>query len=156
MAAAPFKQPESVLVLVYAENGEVLLLKRCDHPHFWQSVTGSLKAGEAPVAAACRELGEETGLYHGRDLVDHRRVFRFAILPRWRYRFAPGVTHNREHLFSLRLVAPVPVTLAPREHSAYVWLPRAAALARAWSWSNRRAIRDIVPGAPADPGAPSP
>jgi dihydroneopterin triphosphate diphosphatase len=123
----------------------VLLLKRRDHPDFWQSVTGSLKWGERPAEAARRELFEETGLECGHELVDHQRTFTFEILAMWRHRFAPGVTHNLEHVFSLALRQAAPVTFEPREHSAYQWLPRREAADRVWSWTNRRAILDIVP-----------
>jgi dATP pyrophosphohydrolase len=44
---------------------ELLLLRRSPGrilPGLWQSVSGSLEAGESVVAGALRELGEETGL----------------------------------------------------------------------------------------------
>ncbi|MDH4182335.1 MAG: NUDIX domain-containing protein, partial [Betaproteobacteria bacterium] len=44
-----YKQPVSVLVLVYTEELDVLLLERADFPGHWQSVTGSREAGE-PLA----------------------------------------------------------------------------------------------------------
>lgn len=146
MAEQRFKRPESVLVVVFVRTGEVLLLKRCDHPDFWQSVTGSLQRSETPPQAARRELLEETGLECGEAIVDHHRTFRFEILERWRHRFPPGVTHNREHVFSLELETRVPVTIEPREHCAHDWLPRNGAAEKVWSWTNRRAILDIVPG----------
>jgi len=136
-------------VVVFTRAGEVLLLKRCDHPDFWQSVTGSLRWGETPPEAARRELAEETGLECGLEcgeaIVDRDRTFTFEILGMWRHRFAPGVTRNREHVFSLELEARPPVILEPREHSAYAWLPRSGAADKVWSWTNRRAILDIVP-----------
>lgn len=132
-------------MVVYTTGGEVLLLKRTDHPDFWQSVTGSLHWDETPVAAARRELGEETGLACGEGLVDWHRSVEFEILARWRHRFAPGITHNREHLFSLELEAPAPVRLDEREHAAHAWTARRRALETVCSWSNRRAIEDVVP-----------
>lgn len=140
-----FKRPESVLVVVFTGAGDVLLLKRRDHPDFWQSVTGSLRWTESPVEAARRELFEETGLACGAHIVDRQRTFTFEILAMWRHRYEPGVTHNLEHVFSLELDAPVAVTLEPREHSAWAWLSRHGAADKVWSWSNRRAILDIVP-----------
>ncbi|HUH00249.1 MAG TPA: NUDIX domain-containing protein, partial [Gammaproteobacteria bacterium] len=56
------KRPISVLVVVHTRSGEVLLLERIQPPGWWQSVTGSLEAGETPWDAAVRELHEETGM----------------------------------------------------------------------------------------------
>lgn len=120
------------------------MLKRTDHPDFWQSVTGSLAWDESPPQTARRELEEETGLVR-EDLVDHQRTFEFEILERWRHRFAPGVTHNLEHLFSLQISEAIDITLNPFEHSAFVWLPRDLAAKKAWSWTNRDAILQLVP-----------
>ena len=53
------KRPESVLVLVYTEASEVLMLRRTYPSDFWQSVTGSLEWGEKPYDTAVRELWEE-------------------------------------------------------------------------------------------------
>jgi len=147
VAASRYKRPESVLVVVFTRSGDVLLLKRVDHPDFWQSVTGALRWGERPAGAARRELVEETGLA-AEALVDHGRVFTFEILERWRHRYEPGVDHNREHLFSLELAERAPVRIDPGEHSAWQWQPRERAAALVWSWSNRRAILDVVPDLP--------
>ncbi len=140
-APPPFKRPESVLVVVYTRDGKVLMLKRVDHPDFWQSVTGSLEWGESDFAAtARRELMEETGIrVEQLDDLDVRN--RYEIFPEWRYKYRPGVTHNTEHAFALEVATEVPVTINPREHSAYAWLDFEAAATRATSWSNRDVIR---------------
>lgn len=58
-----YKRPESVLVVIYAKSsGRVLMLQRRDDPDFWQSVTGSLEEGEAPLQTAQREVKEEVGI----------------------------------------------------------------------------------------------
>lgn len=145
MAGDRFKRPESVLVVVFTRAGEVLLLRRCDHPEFWQSVTGSLRWGESAPAAARRELREETGLQAGAALVDRQRSVTFEIIEAWRDRYGPGVRHNLEHWFSLALSERMPVRIEPREHDAYTWVPRAEAAATVWSWSNRQAILACVP-----------
>jgi len=120
----------------------VLLIERADAPGYWQSVTGSQESGETLAATATRELREETGIdadRHG-GVRDWKMSNVYEIYPRWRYRYAPGVTHNTEHVFGLEVPSPVPVVLEPREHRAYIWLPFAAAAAKCFSWSNREAI----------------
>ncbi len=148
------KLPVSVLVVVHTAGGEVLLLERAARPGFWQSVTGSLdRPDERYAEAARRELREETGIEaQAAQLRRWEIAYTFEIYPQWRHRFAPGVTHNTEHLFSLELPARVPVALAPAEHTASLWLPWRDAAAKCFSWSNRDAIRIIgsipVPCAP--------
>lgn len=135
-----FKRPESVLVVVRSDDGRYLLLRRVGPPVFWQSVTGSMAWDEDdPAVTARRELAEETGFTHG-DLVATGVCNRYPILAQWLHRYPPGVTENTEHVFVLRVPAPRVPHLQLREHDAWVWLPRAAAAARVWSWSNRAAI----------------
>jgi dATP pyrophosphohydrolase len=138
-----------VLVVVYARSGEVLLMERHEPPGWWQSVTGSLEPGETPWDAAVRELREETGLAAD-GLVDLGISQSFTIAPAWRHRFAPGVTENLEHAFALGLDAPVDVRMDPTEHVRFAWLPRAVALERAASYTNRAGIEAVpVRGEPA-------
>lgn len=136
------KLPVSVLVVVHTAALEVLLLERASHPGYWQSVTGSLDAvDEALEAAAAREVMEETGIEAARGVLERQPVAsRFEIYAAWRRRFAPGVTHNTEHLFTLALPARAPVRIAPAEHVAFAWLPWREAAERCFSWSNRDAI----------------
>ena len=139
--AAAFKLPESVLVVVHTPGLDVLLLERADHPGFWQSVTGSRHEGERLRDTAVREVGEETGLDAGQfPLEDWNLENVFEIYPVWRHRFAPGVTHNTEHVFGLEVPRRLEVRPAPREHLAAQWLPWSEAAERVFSWSNRKAI----------------
>lgn len=137
-----FKRPESVLVLICTDDNDVLLIERTDIPGFWQSVTGSLEGSETPIETAVRELQEETGLVA--SPVDLHCQVRYAIKPAWRKRFAPDVTHNREHWFRVRLPARCEVVLNADEHSDSVWLPAQAAFEKCSSASNRAAIEQHV------------
>jgi dATP pyrophosphohydrolase len=142
MASDGYKQPVSVLVLIYSDDGKVLLMERADAPGFWQSVTGSQDAGETLEQTAIREVREETGLDASRfELTAWDIDTRYEIYERWRHRYAPGVTHNTEHVFGLRVPAPLAVTLSPREHLRYLWLPWQEAAERCFSPSNAAAIR---------------
>ncbi len=139
-----FKLPVSVLVVIHTADLQVLLLERADAPGLWQSVTGSQEAGESLRATALREVAEETGLDAARfGLADWRTRNQFEIFPRWRQRYAPGVTHNSEHVLGLCLPEACVVSLAPREHLDQVWLPWQQAADKCFSWSNSAAIRRL-------------
>jgi len=138
---AQYKIPVSTLVVIHTRDLQVLLLERADHPGFWQSVTGSQDEGEALRDTAIREVGEETGFDARQFPLEAWNLQNvWEIYPIWRHRFAPGVTHNTEHVFGLELPEPLPPTLAPREHIAAMWLPWDEAARRVFSWSNRKAI----------------
>lgn len=137
-----FKRPESVLVVVYTSALDVLLLCRQNPAGFWQSVTGSLEWGESAVAAAQRELREETGILA--EVVDHHTQRVFPIKPAWRKRYAPNVSDNTEYEFSVQLPERCAVELDPAEHSAYCWLPIVEAIAKVSSHTNRSALREIL------------
>jgi dihydroneopterin triphosphate diphosphatase len=141
-AASSYKIPVSVLVVVHTPELEVLLLERADWPGFWQSVTGSIDhEGESLADTAVREVLEETGIDATRHrLVDWQVQNRFEIFRKRRSRYAPGVTHNQEHVFGLTLARREPVVLAPSEHTASKWLPWREAAQACLSWSNRDAI----------------
>ena len=135
------KIPVSTLVVIHTTALEVLLLERADHPGFWQSVTGSQHEGESLRETAIREVAEETGLAAARyELSDWNLQNVFEIYPVWRHRYAPGITHNTEHVFGLRVPGMLPVRVEPREHLSSLWLPWQEAAERVFSWSNRKAI----------------
>lgn len=139
-----YKRPESVLVLVYTVDYDVLLLNRVSPAGFWQSVTGSLEAFENPLQAAYREVSEETGLQDVHiESCDWQN--RFAISSRWRRRYAPQVTHNTEHVFLCELASkPAHICIAPDEHSEYRWLALPEAIVTVSSSTNRDALKRFV------------
>ncbi|OGA39979.1 MAG: dihydroneopterin triphosphate diphosphatase [Betaproteobacteria bacterium RIFCSPLOWO2_12_FULL_62_13] len=139
-----YKIPVSVLVVVHTPDLQVLLLERADRPGFWQSVTGSQDGDETLEQTALREIKEETGLDAARyRLIDWHKQNRYEIYLNWRHRYAPGVTHNTEHVFGLSVPAPLSITLAPKEHLRYAWLPWRDAADKVFSWSNAEAIREL-------------
>lgn len=135
------KVPVSTMVVIYTPALDVLLLERADHPGFWQSVTGSQDEGESLAQTAEREVMEETGIEARRyALEDWNLQNVYEIYPVWRHRYAPGVTHNTEHVFGLRVPERLAVRVEPREHLAAEWVPWREAAERVFSWSNRKAI----------------
>jgi len=143
MLSVDFKTPISVLVVIYTVDLKVLLIERADKVGFWQSVTGSIENEDASLRdTAIREVMEETGLDARQfDLSDWHFSQTYEIYEHWRYRYAPGVTQNVEHVFGLELPGPVEVKLAPNEHVAYEWVDWRDATKRVFSWTNVEALR---------------
>ena len=151
MSTITYKIPESVLVVIHTADLEVLLIERADKAGYWQSVTGSRDASDEPLCeTAMREVREETGIRIGDDgdvslhnLCDWQLSNIYEIYPIWRYRYAPGVTHNTEHVFGLLVPRDIAITLAPREHLNSVWLPYREAADKCFSPSNAEAILQL-------------
>ncbi|NWG73029.1 MAG: dihydroneopterin triphosphate diphosphatase [Rubrivivax sp.] len=158
-----FKIPESVLVVIHTPGREVLLIERADKPGYWQSVTGSKDRIDEPLVDTCvREVAEETGIAIGSAEVplaalrDWGLSNRYEIYPVWRHRYAPGVTHNTEHVFGLTVPAGTPVALNPREHLRFQWLPWREAADLCFSPSNAEAILQLPRFLEASRSDPSP
>lgn len=139
-----------MLVVIFTPALNVLLIERAKQPGFWQSVTGSKDALDEPWAdTARREVQEETGIAVGTPQVPDEALIDWAIeniyeiYPIWRARYAPGVTHNTERVFGLCVPEGTPITLAPREHTSYAWLPWREAADRCFSPSNAEAILQL-------------
>lgn len=138
------KVPVSALVLIHTADLDVLIMERADKAGFWQSVTGSIEAGETPYDAAVREVKEETGLDAlAFDFQDWQVNNTYEIYPHWRYRYADGVTENVEHQFGLLLPKAQAVTLAPNEHVRYEWVNWREAAQRVFSWTNVDALQRL-------------
>ena len=145
----PYKIAQSVLVVIYTPALDALLIRRADTRDtvFWQSVTGSKDhLSDSFEATAMREVQEETGidcaegsaLHTG--LQDWQLENIYDIYPRWLHRYAPGTVLNTERVFGLQVPQGTPVTLSPREHTHYQWLPYVDAAALCFSPSNAEAI----------------
>jgi dATP pyrophosphohydrolase len=136
-----YKRPISVLVVIHTPELDILLLERASHAGYWQSVTGSQEGDETLIETAQREVAEETGIAMPPEAFSDWQITNsFEIFNEWRPRYAPGITHNTEHVFSLELPQQQPARIAPDEHLAYMWLPWREAAAKCFSWSNRDAI----------------
>lgn len=143
-AVKPLKQPVSVLVVLHDGNGNILLIERADRAGFWQSVTGSIEAGETLSQTALREVQEETGVtLSDGQLHDWQQSRQYEIYPHWRHRYPPGITRNTEHVFSARIAPDTSIKLS-KEHTAFCWLERTDAAEKVFSPSNRQAILELA------------
>jgi dATP pyrophosphohydrolase len=142
VSAPAYRRPESVLIVIHTDGGEYLLLQRRRPSGFWQSVTGSLEWGEFADNAARREVAEETGITQG-VLVNLQWTQVYEILPAFGKVYAPGITRNLEHAFSLRLRERAEVTLSPPEHVEFRWVSGEEAVATVSSSTNRAVIEAL-------------
>ena len=137
----------------------MLLIERADKPGFWQSVTGSKDAPDEPLRRrpACARSRKKPASSSAAPRCRERRCATgrlrnvYEIYPVWRHRYAPGVTHNTEHVFGLTVPAGTPVRLNPREHLHYAWWPWREAADRCFSPSNAEAILQLPRFLPAEP-----
>ena len=130
------------MIFAETERGpEILLLRRlASHGGFWQSITGSLEGRETHPEAAVREVREETGIIaRPEDLIDLDVVNTFEIAPQWRPRYAPGVTHNEEICFALK-VEKREIRIDPSEHDSWTWVDSDTALEMLHWVSSKRAL----------------
>lgn len=109
---ARVRQERSAGVIIFRPPGEFLLL---DYGKHWDFPKGHIKKGETELAAATRELAEETGLLDVRFLPDFRHeITYFFRKPR------RGLV-RKSVVFFLAEAAKGDVTLS-HEHVGFEWL----------------------------------
>ena len=119
------------------DDGRVLLLQRApDRGGFWQILTGRIEPGESPLAAAAREIHEETG-YAPR--LEEVRALDCAHAFALGDRTPPLFAHETPFVLELPAGAPEPRLSA--EHVAHRWCTPAEAEALVPFAGLRRAIR---------------
>ncbi|MBO5340592.1 MAG: NUDIX hydrolase [Oscillospiraceae bacterium] len=94
------EHPGGVCVLALQEDGTVPLVRQFRYPlghTMLELPAGKLEAGEDPLAAAIRELGEEVGLEPG-DMTDLGHIY-----------VSPGFCTEKLHMYLARDVKSVPV-----------------------------------------------
>ena len=143
MQTQAFKRPESVLIVIYTQTGQVLLMERLQPAQFWQSVTGSLEEDETPQITAERELFEETGIDDVDVVYTHIQNI-YPIHPAWRHRYHPAIQFNKEYVFKVELPEQRDIQYNLDEHCAIRWLDKSLAVELCSSVSNTRAIELLV------------
>ncbi len=136
----------TVSVVPLGADGRVLLLKRsASRGGFWQQVTGRIERGEAPEAAARRELREETGADVPVAPLGYRHAF--ALDPSLNRVRAGTVVVVEEHAYAARLPPGFAARLS-EEHADLGWYTPEEAIARLQFAGLRRAIRLATAAAP--------
>jgi lipoyl(octanoyl) transferase len=146
LAAALEREPvagaidlRTVSVVPRGADGRVLLLRRTEaRGGFWQQVTGRIEPGEAPAAAARRELAEETGADLPVEPLGYTHAF--GVEPELAARLGGGLLLAEETAFAARL----PEGFTPRlgeEHAEWGWYRPEEALALLRYAGLRRAVR---------------
>ena len=138
-----YKNPNSILLIIFTTKFKVLLLKKNSTRELWQSVTGSMELGENPYDTALRELQEETGINKQKsDLIFDDLSHKFMIYSEWIDRYEESTYSNKEYIFSLKLNDEVSVKLSS-EHSSYKWVDLNDAIHLVFSWTNKAALKAI-------------
>lgn len=143
-AVAPSPGPDlrTVSVVALGADGRVLLLRRsAARGGFWQQVTGRIERGEAPAAAARRELREETGADVPVVPLDYHHAF--ALDPALNRVRVGQLALVEETAFAARLPPGFAPTLSD-EHAEHVWATPEEALAQLRFAGLRKAVKLAV------------
>ena len=137
------------VVVRRGDDGRVRYLLIRDSYRNWGFPKGHLEPAEPPADAACREVGEETGLA---DLVLHGPI---KVID-WYFRFRGRTIHKYCHFFLFESKQGDPVPQADEGISACAWHPIDDAV-KTISYDNARvvlkrademvrALRQVEPG----------
>lgn len=138
----PPLRPTAIAVYVYREifpdHFEFLQIQRSEkargHHHLWQTVYGSIEEGETAVAAAMRELSEETHL-------TPVRMFQVEFIESFYFRPNDALLHMP--VFAAQ-VAPNAEIILNAEHTAHRWVAEPQ-IAGHFMWRTQRdALRIIL------------
>ncbi len=85
---------------ILPRRGQLLLTWQGAPHNEVQLPGGGIDPDESAITALHREVFEETGIDQPVEaFCDWQQTNQYEILAHWRKRYAPGVTHNTEHLF---------------------------------------------------------
>lgn len=108
-----------VKVLVHDRDRVLLLHRKPERGNFWQPITGSIEAGEAPLATARREIVEETG--HDGDPEPMGLTQSFLIESSYLASRFPAPIIASEVGFAAHLDSALPIRIDPEEHDDWGW-----------------------------------
>lgn len=136
-------RPENLrLVKIVVHDGERVLLlhRRPERGNFWQPITGSIEAGEEPLATARRELIEETGHAAEPHALDLEQSFLIESHYLESKGFASPIVAS-EICYAAELDSALPIRIDRSEHDQWGWFTFAEAYERI-RWTDDREAFD--------------
>lgn len=129
-AAPPPGYRRGVGTVLFNREGLVFAARRADAPDAWQMPQGGIDAGEAPHAAALRELAEETGTGKAEIVAETAGWLSYDLPPALAATIWKGAYRGQaQKWFALRFLGTdADIDLDADEHPEFVewrWLPLA-------------------------------
>jgi len=109
------------VVKIVVHDGERVLLfhRRPERGNFWQPISGSIESGEASLAAARRELAEETGFSAEPEELGLEQSF--LIESQFLEAKYPAPIFADEIGYSARIDSRLPIQIDREEHDDHAW-----------------------------------